>query len=73
MSSCREHVEWHYGEIKTLFPFVDYSNKQQLLKTPVRETFVTAMILRNCYVCLNENKTSNFFSCTPPSIEEWLN
>ena len=57
MSSCREHVEWHYGEINTMFPFIDYSNKQQLLKTPVRETFVTAMMLRNCYVCLNENKT----------------
>lgn len=72
MSSCREHVEWHYGEIKTLFPFVDYPNKQQLLRTPVRETFVTTMFLRNCYVCLNENKTSKYFSCVPPSVEDWL-
>ena len=57
MSSCR-HVEWHDGEMKTMVPFIDYSNEQQLLKTPVRETFVTAMILLNCYVCLNEKKTS---------------
>jgi DDE superfamily endonuclease len=72
MSSCREHVEWHYGEIKMLFPFVDYPNKQQLLKTPVRETFVTTMILRNCYVCLNENKTAKYFNCIPPPLEDWL-
>ena len=72
MSSCREHVEWHYGEMKSLFAFVDYPNKQQLLKTPVRETFVTTMILRDFYVCLNENKTSKVFSCVPPSVEDWL-
>jgi DDE superfamily endonuclease len=30
MSSCRQSIEWHYGEIKMLFPFVDYSNKQQI-------------------------------------------
>lgn len=72
MSGCREHVEWHYGEIKMLFPFVDYPNKQQLMKCPVTATFVTAMILRNCHVCLNENKTSKFFNCVPPSLSEWL-
>ena len=65
-------MEWHYREIKTLFPFVDYPNKQQLLKTPVRKTFVTTMILRNCYVCLNENETSKYFSCVPLSVEDWL-
>ena len=72
MSSCREHVEWHYGEIKSLFPFDDYRNKQQLLKIPVRETFVTTMILRNFYVCMNENKSSKFFPCIPPLAEDWL-
>jgi DDE superfamily endonuclease len=72
MSSCRQHVEWHYGEIKMMFPFVDYENKQQLLKCPVTETFVTAMLLRNCHVCLNENKTSKYFSCSPPSLENYL-
>jgi hypothetical protein len=72
MSSCREHIEWHYGEIKTLFSFVDYSKKQQLMLSPVRETFVTAMLLRNCLVCLNENKTSKYFNCVPPSLESYL-
>lgn len=71
MSSCREHVEWHSSEIKLLFPFVDYHNKQQLLKTPVRETFVITMISRNFYVCRNENKNSKFFPCIPPSVEDW--
>ena len=73
MSSCREHVEWHYGEIKTLFTFVDYSNKQQLMLSPVKETFVTAMFLRNCLVCLNENKASKYFNCVPPTLENYLN
>jgi hypothetical protein len=28
MSAEREHVEWHYGEVKSLFPFIDYSLKK---------------------------------------------
>ena len=32
MSNCRKHVEWYYGEIKILFPFVQCSKKQQLKK-----------------------------------------
>jgi DDE superfamily endonuclease len=72
MSSCRESEEWHYAEIKTLFPFVTVQDKQQLLRCPVRETFLTCIILRNCYVCLNGNKTSTKFQCQPPQLEEWL-
>jgi hypothetical protein len=71
-NSCRESIEWHYGETKTLWPFVSYENKQQLLKTPVTACFVTAMILRNCYVACNENKTSKTFNCIPPTLESWL-
>ena len=73
ISSCRQHVEWHYGEVKSLFPFVDYSRKHNLLVSPVSQSFVTAMILRNCYVTLNENKTSAFFHCIPPTLESFLN
>ena len=69
MSSCRQHVEWHYGEVKSLFHFVDYSRKHNLLISPVSQSFVTAMIPRNCYVTLNENKTSAFFNCIPPALD----
>lgn len=45
--------------IKILFAFVDYSNKQQLMLSPVRETFVSAMLLRNCLVTLKKTKHQN--------------
>jgi hypothetical protein len=72
MSGEREHVEWHYGEVKQLFPFIDYALKNKILSSPVREAFVTAMILRNCHCCMNENKTSKFFECVPPFLEVYM-
>ena len=53
LSSCRESIEWHYGELGRLFPFIQYKNKNQLLKCPVKEVFITAMIMRNCLVCFS--------------------
>lgn len=72
MSSCRESIEWHYGEMNALFPFVDVQKKNFLLLSPVRETFVTAMLLRNCLVSMYGNNTSNAFNCPPPTLEEYF-
>ena len=41
------------------------SNEQQHLMSPVKETFITAMLLRNFYVCLNETHM-------PSKTSEWI-
>ena len=53
MSRVRESIEWSYGETPNLFPFVNYEKRQQLLASPVLESYITATIMRNCYATLN--------------------
>ena len=72
MSRERESIEWSYGETSNLFPFVNYEKRQQLLASPVLESYITATIMRNCYATLNYISTSKFFDCDPPSLESWL-
>lgn len=72
MSTCRESIEWHYGETNALFPFVDTKKKNYLLLSPVRETFVTAMLIRNCIVAMYGNNTSLAYNCLPPTLEEYF-
>ena len=73
MSSVRESIEWHYGETNQYFPFVDCKNKNFILQSPVRETYITALFFRNCLVCLHGNKTSTYFVLITHSFNPALN
>ena len=68
MSRERESIEWSYGETSNLFPFVNYEKRQQLLASPVVESYITATIISNCYATLNHNSTSKFFIATHPRL-----
>ena len=47
MSSCRESIEWNYGEVGRFWPLVDYKEVLQMRKMPVGAMVLTAMILGN--------------------------
>lgn len=72
MSSVREAVEWSYGEVKQLFPFLREKEKMKLTNMPISDIFFTCLLLRNCYNCLYESKTSLHFNCSPPTLEEYM-
>jgi hypothetical protein len=72
LSACRQCIEWHYGELFTLFSYLDYEHGLKIRKSDVNAHIMAALIMRNAYVCLNGNKTSEFFGLEPPTLEAWV-
>ena len=72
MSSCRECIEWHYGELISQWKMIDFSKGLKLRYMDVPCMILNAMLLRNAYACMNGNKTSEYFNCPPPSFEIWV-
>ena len=72
MSSCREQIEWDYGDIGRYFHLVDYKYVLQMRKMPVAAMYLTAMILRNALNCLTPGIASQYFHLNPPTLEHWL-
>ncbi len=72
MSSCRECIEWDYGNVGTMWPLVDYSKVLKIRKMPVAKMYITAMIMRNAYVTINGCETTKYFNCVAPTLECWL-
>jgi hypothetical protein len=71
LSSCREVIEWDYGDVGTMWALVDYKKILRLRKMPVGDMYLVAMILRNAYVTMFGSNTSSFFEMIPPTLEEW--
>jgi hypothetical protein len=49
MSSCREVIEWDYGDVGTLWAYLDYKKVLKMRKMPVAATYFVAMLLRNAH------------------------
>lgn len=72
LSSCRETIEWDYGDIGTLWATLQYKKMLKMRSMPVGNMCLTAMILRNAHVTMNGCNTSEYFQCLPPTFEEWI-
>lgn len=74
MSSCRVTVEWGFGKIVALWPYVDYVKKQQvgLSAAGVGKQYAVAGILTNCHSFFYGNSTSKFFKVSTPSLRSYL-
>jgi hypothetical protein len=71
MSSCRESIEWNYGDVGKLWALVDYKKVLKMRKMPVAKMYKVAMILKDAFTCLNGSTCSEFFQMLPPTLEEW--
>jgi hypothetical protein len=65
-------IEWDYGDIGKYFPLIDYKNVLKMRKMPVKQMYLTAMILRNALNTLRPNNTSQYYNHLPPTLEDWL-
>jgi len=72
MNSCRETIEWNYGDVKGLFKMVDFPKGLRLRQMPVGEMCLLAFLLRNFHICFNGCNTSKYFECSPPSFAEYI-
>ena len=73
MSRARVAVEWYFGIVTTLFPFVS-SKLEKRLKNNQRlvQTYFASALLTNIHNILNCNQISLFFSVPPPSLDDYL-
>ena len=71
MSSCRESVEWNYGQLKMLFKI--FKSDLQIKCMKLMDMITVAFIFKNLFCCLNGNISSEYFDCMPPVLEDYLN
>jgi len=71
LSSSRELVEHHYGEADQQWPYMAYDPKLKIGNKDLASLYTSKMLLRNFYVCLYGNKTSERFANTPPELEAY--
>lgn len=73
MTAARVSVEWGFGKITNLFPFLDYRKKHKVLLSPVGLYFPVANILTNMHTCLSSgNIVSLEFEMEPPSLHNYM-
>ena len=73
MSSCRESIEWNYGDCQKFFSYLDYKKKLPMRKIPLGKVFLVAMLMRNAMVAMRGNITSLYFNYLFPQnfLETW--
>ena len=72
MSPLRVSVEWGFGKIVALWPFLDYRNKFQVLLSPCGLYFGVANVLTNMHTCLYGSIVSRRFDMEPPAMEAYM-
>ncbi|CAN0412527.1 unnamed protein product [Laminaria digitata] len=64
LSRVRISVEWQFGKIVQIFPFVDFKQNQQMMLSPVAKIYMVAALLANAH--------TTCYDMLPPSIEEYF-
>ena len=72
MSSVRISVEWGFGRLASLWPWLDYTRGMQVLLAPIGLYFPVAVVLTNAYTTLYGSQTGDYFGVLPPSLEEYV-
>ena len=72
MSPARVSVEWGFGKIVELWPFLDYRKKLQVLLSPVGLFMQVGNVLTNMHTCLYGSIVSDAFGVEPPDLDEYM-
>jgi hypothetical protein len=73
MTKVRIAVEWDYGVIAGLFPFLNHSLNIKIRQHPnLPKTYTVATLLKNAHVCLYGSQVASYFNLTPPSLQSYF-
>jgi nuclease HARBI1 len=72
MSSVRVSVEWCFGKVLTLFPFVDFKKNLKVYLQPVAKFYKIAVLFTNVHTCLYGSVTTSFFDVEAPELKCYL-
>jgi hypothetical protein len=74
MSKVRESVEWLYGEIVSLWSFLDMKRKMKLLLSPIHKYYVIGVFFTNIRCLTYGNECADYFDCKDQlSFEQYIN
>lgn len=71
---ARVAIEWDYNTTARLFPYVDYNTNCKVLAggSNMALAYFTAVLLKNCHVCLYHSESSSYFAIEPPTLEHYM-
>jgi hypothetical protein len=73
MSTARVAVENAIGTVTNTFPATDFTRMERHGLEAIGKKYLIAVIFRNLYTVIQgRNQISDYFGCTPPTMEEWL-
>lgn len=75
MSRARICVEWMFGAVAIKFAFLDFKKNLKVGRTkvqPIGQRYIGGCLFNNFHACLYGSLTSKYFSCLPPTIEDYL-
>lgn len=73
MSTARIAVEQAIGSVTAVFPAMDFTRMERMGLEALGKKYLVAVILRNLHTVIQgRNQISDYFGCSPPTMEEWL-
>ncbi|KIJ42814.1 hypothetical protein M422DRAFT_98796, partial [Sphaerobolus stellatus SS14] len=72
MSKIQEPIEWLFKEVSQKFMFLDFSHNQKILLTLCGLYYLVSLLLCNAHTILHYPEIPQYFSCPPPSLEEYF-
>ncbi|CAN0395824.1 unnamed protein product [Pylaiella littoralis] len=72
LSRVRVAVEWQFGEVVQIFPFVDCAKNLKIRLQAVAKYYALAVLLTNAHTCISGSITGFYFDMTAPSLEAYF-
>ncbi|CAM9555962.1 unnamed protein product [Discosporangium mesarthrocarpum] len=72
MSTCTINIEWAFGKVLQLWPFLDSEKNSKLHLQPITHLYIVGALLTNMHTCLYGSQTGHYFDLNPPGLEEHL-
>ena len=71
MSGVRISVEWGFSLVSKIWGYVNFTPRQQVLKSQSAKSYIVAAILTNLHNCCRPNEVSQYFHVAPPTLEQY--
>jgi len=72
LNKCRTFVEWSFGELLKIFPFLNIIDKMKLALSPIGRWYRVGAFFHNLHLCCYGGVSNSYFNCPPPTMSQYL-